>query len=159
MFFDYRKKSNNKSEKMRKELITIILATIIGSLNVFCQVPNRGNLIFLADNFKSNKGIAMVKLFRKGDDVTSKPFLQAKSLIENGKAQIIVKDLPYGEYAAILWHDENGNGILDHRWGMPAEPMGFSNNWRLSILSGMPTFDKLRFEFTKQNPNFEILVK
>ena len=43
---------------MRKEIITIILATIIGSLNVFYQVPNHGNLIILADNFKSNKGIA-----------------------------------------------------------------------------------------------------
>jgi uncharacterized protein (DUF2141 family) len=144
---------------MRKEIITTILVTMIGSLNVFCQLPNRGNLIFLADNFKSNKGKAMVKLFLKSDDVTKKPFLQAKAFIENGKAEIIITDLPFGEYAAILWHDENGNGILDHRWGMPAEPMGFSNNWKLSFLSGMPTFDKLRFEFTKQNPNCEIHVK
>jgi len=57
---------------------------------------------------------------------------------------------PYGEYSAILWHDVNGNGTLDHRWEIPAEPMGFSNNWELSILSGMPSFEKLRFEFTKQ---------
>ena len=144
---------------MRKEIITIVFATIIGSLNVFCQEPNSGNLIILADNFKTNQGIAMVKLFRESDDVISKPFLQAKALIENGKAQLIISDLPFGEYAAILWHDENENGILDHSWGMPAELMGFSNHWKLSILSGMPTFDKLRFVFNKQNPNCEIHVK
>jgi uncharacterized protein (DUF2141 family) len=144
---------------MRKKIITISLTIIIVSLSIFCQVTNCGNLIFQADNFKSNKGKAMVNLFRKGDDVFKKPFLQAKALIENGKSQVIIKDLPYGEYAAILWHDENSNGILDHSWGLPAEPMGFSNNWKLSIFSGMPTFDKLRFEFTKQKPICEIHVK
>ena len=144
---------------MRKEILTIALAIIIGSLNTFGQSFNSRNLIFQADNFKSNKGKAMVNLFRRGDNVTQKPFLQAKALIENGKAQLIIKDLPYGEYAAILWHDENGNGILDHSWGFPAEPMGFSNNWKLSILSGMPTFEKLRFEFSKQKPFCEIHVE
>ena len=31
---------------------------------------------------------------------------------------------PYGDYAAILVHDKNKNGIIDHKWGIPAEPLG-----------------------------------
>ena len=58
------------------------------------------------------------------------------------------KNLPYNVYAAIVVHDKNSNGIIDHRFGMPNEPLGFSNNWKLSLFSGMPTFQKLKFSFT-----------
>jgi uncharacterized protein (DUF2141 family) len=63
---------------------------------------------------------------------------------------MIFENLPNGSYAAIVYHDENDNGTLDHKFAFPSEPMGFTNNWNLSLFSGMPTFKKLRFEHSGQ---------
>jgi uncharacterized protein (DUF2141 family) len=44
-------------------------------------------------------------------------------------ASFVFADLPRGDYAVILFHDENGNGKLDMNfWGVPTEPYGFSND-------------------------------
>jgi uncharacterized protein (DUF2141 family) len=46
--------------------------------------------------------------------------------------------LPSGSYAVALFHDENGNGKVDTRFGIPTEGVGFSNNPRL--IFGPPSF-------------------
>ena len=112
-----------------------------------------------AINIKNDEGKAIVNLFKKGDEITKEPYLQSSSKIANGKAVIVFVNLPYGEYADMLWQDKNSNGDLDHRWGMPAEPMGFSNNWKLSLFSGMPSFEKLKFQFTAQKAQCNISIK
>lgn len=44
-------------------------------------------------------------------------------------ASVVFSDLPPGQYAVIVLHDENGNGRLDKNfWGVPTEPYGFSND-------------------------------
>jgi uncharacterized protein (DUF2141 family) len=112
-----------------------------------------------ATNFKSDQGIAVVHLFRKQDGIPKNPFQQATQVIANGNASIVFHDLLYGDYAVILFHDENANGKLDHRFGFPNEPMGFSNDWKLSLFSGMPSFHKLKFEFTKSKANCKIEIR
>ena len=52
-------------------------------------------------------------------------------------------DLPSGAYALALIHDENGNGRLDTRFGIPTEGFGFSRN--PAILFGPPRFAAARF--------------
>ena len=47
-----------------------------------------------------------------------------------------------GTYAIALFHDANGNGRLDTRFGIPVEGFGFSNNPRLRF--GPPGFDAAR---------------
>ena len=48
--------------------------------------------------------------------------------------------LPSGAYAVALFHDENRNGKLDTRFGIPTEGVGFSRNPRL--LFGPPHFSE-----------------
>lgn len=55
-------------------------------------------------------------------------------------------DLPSGAYALALIHDENGNGRLDTRLGIPIEGFGFSRN--PVILFGPPRFAAARFAVT-----------
>lgn len=39
------------------------------------------------------------------------------------------KNVPNGDYAVALYHDENSNGEMDKNiFGIPKEPYGFSNN-------------------------------
>lgn len=55
-----------------------------------------------------------------------------------------IGDVAAGEYALVIYHDENGNGRLDKNFiGIPKEPMGFSNRYRPK---GPPVYDRARFE-------------
>jgi outer membrane protein len=54
-----------------------------------------------------------------------------------------ITDVPAGEYALVVYHDENGNERLDKNFiGIPKEPMGFSNDY---VPKGPPTYDRARF--------------
>ena len=108
--------------------------------------------------FRNEKGLATVERFRRGDAIPKKPFLRLSAKIEAGKAVVVFEDIPYGEYADILFHDENSNGVLDQKWGFPNEPMGFSNNWTLNLTSRMPSFSKLKFSFTKEKPDLFLQI-
>jgi uncharacterized protein (DUF2141 family) len=118
-----------------------------------------GTLTVNAENFNNDTGKAVVSLFRKEDDIPKKHFLQTSATIKNGKATLTFENLPYGDYALILFHDENDNSTLDHKLGFPNEPMCFSNNWKLSLFSGMPNFEKLRFEFGINTPGIMVKLK
>jgi uncharacterized protein (DUF2141 family) len=55
------------------------------------------------------------------------------------KSAVVFSNLEPGRYAAVAFHDENGNGKLDKNvLGVPAEPYGFSNN--VQGFLGPPTF-------------------
>ena len=139
-------------------LIAIVVYVLISSFSIL-QVNNKVPLTFELGNFENDNGKAIIHLFKKGDPVPKSPSWVGSAKIINGKATIIFKEILYSEYAAIVFHDENSNNILDHSWGMPAEPMGFSNEWELSLFSGMPSFTKLKFEFSVQKNSFEIKIK
>ncbi len=81
--------------------------------------------------------------FRKEDKARQVLALPAAA----GSVSGVFRDLPPGRYAAIAYHDENGNGKLDLRFGMfPKEGYGLSNNPKLS---GPPKFKDAAFEVTQ----------
>ena len=128
-------------------------------------IPNR-NINLGQDEFTDTMGMyslpfvwATVIMFRKTDKVPKAPFLIEKSRITNKAATIKLDDLAYGAYAAIIFHDTNMNGIIDHHWGIPAELLGYTNHWRLTMLSGMPTFDKLKFSFAAVSDTMAIQMQ
>ena len=56
-----------------------------------------------------------------------------------GITHLSIEDLPEGEYALAIFHDENGNNKLDTNWlGIPKEAVGFSRA-RMKTF-GPPTF-------------------
>ena len=100
---------------------------------------------------KHERGQVVANLFRQGDDVMNHKnrFRQALAPADGGDTTLSFRGLPHGRYAIVVFHDENGNGELDHNmFRFPAEPLGFSNNFRLGPLSGFPTFEKLGFSFS-----------
>jgi uncharacterized protein (DUF2141 family) len=61
------------------------------------------------------------------------------------KSAVVLTNLDPGQYAIILFHDENGNGKLDkNALGVPIEPYGFSNNVRGFL--GPPAFEEAIME-------------
>jgi uncharacterized protein (DUF2141 family) len=144
---------------MVKSIFKVIAGSFCFLLFANSLAQQSGTLTVSAEKFNNDNGKAVVNLFRKEDDVPKKYFLQTSALIKNGKASLTFENLPYGEYGLILFHDENANGTLDHKLGFPNEPMAFSNNWKLSLFSGMPSFDKLRFDFTVKTSEITIKLK
>lgn len=53
------------------------------------------------------------------------------------------ENLPSGQYAVAILHDENGNDRLDRFAGIPREGIGFSRNPRFSF--GPPAFSAASF--------------
>lgn len=149
----------NKTENVMMKKYKVITLLFVMFISTVAIAQTSGTLTISIRNLKGEKGQAVVQLYRKDDDIPEKYFKKLSGSIMEGKAQIIFQNLPYGKYAAILFHDINENGILDHKWGFPNEPMGFSNKWKLTLFSGMPSFEKLEFEFNEQSRAYEIGVK
>ncbi|MEI7662831.1 MAG: DUF2141 domain-containing protein [Bacteroidota bacterium] len=134
---------------MRKTLISLSFILPLLTVNLYSQTAKPGETLTIhVSGFEKHAGQVLVCLYRKGDKVPMKPFMQVKGEIINKASDIIIPGIPYGEYAAIVVHDLNSNGRIDHKWGIPAEPMGYTNNWKLGLFSGMPTFEKLKFIFS-----------
>ncbi|MEI6767012.1 MAG: DUF2141 domain-containing protein [Bacteroidota bacterium] len=142
---------------MKNVRLSLLLLINLLAVSAFSQTAQTETTFTVhASGFESNTGQAMLRLFRAGDEVPTKPFLILKVAIVNKDAVFTVKNLAYGDYAAIIVHDRNANGEIDHSFGMPSEPLGFSNNWELGLFSGMPTFEKLKFTFSKTNKSLSV---
>src|SRR5207244_9170112 len=60
-----------------------------------------------------------------------------------------------GRYAAIVFHDLNGNGRLDKNfWGVPTEPYGFSGNVRPALAP--PSFNEVALDVGQVNKTITI---
>ena len=132
---------------MRKNLALIIMAALFSNIT-YAQTNYRGTLTFLAKGFNNDNGKAVIFLYREGDKLPKHPYATSRSGISNEQAVIVMPDIPFGDYAAILLHDENNNGEIDHLFGLPSEQLGYTNGWKLDFFSGMPSFSKLKFKFT-----------
>jgi uncharacterized protein (DUF2141 family) len=117
-----------------------------------------GLLTIDADGFKNAAGAAIARIYAPGDDVTGEPRWTVKADIVDGRAHM-TQALPPGHYAVVVHHDRNGNGRVDHNmFGFPAEPLGFSGRFALSLTSGLPSFPKLRFELPASGVTLHISV-
>ena len=64
--------------------------------------------------------------------------------VKEGKVEIVLSDMPMGEYAVMLFQDSNGNEELDSNLlGMPKEPWGASLQGR--SITGRPGWDDVKF--------------
>jgi uncharacterized protein (DUF2141 family) len=120
-----------------------------------------GSLAVSVSGFKNAQGHAIINLFREGQDVLKlrQAYRRASSAIEGGHATFSFGELPFGNYAISVFHDVNDNGELDHKMGLPAEPLAFSNGFHLSLFSGLPSFQKLKFPFSGNTGVIEIRFK
>lgn len=121
--------------------------------------PNAGDLTIHATGFTHAGGHAIAKLFAPGDNVLGPGRWQASMPVEAGTAVFRFKDLPAGRYALVVFHDENDNGVIDHGVLGPSEPLGFSGGFRLSLVSGRPDFERLKFDFKPPTQRLELQVQ
>lgn len=101
-------------------------------------------------NIPSTKGNLFIGLYQPKDEfpIFGKQYF-GKIVPVTGKTMTYTfKDLPPGEYAFAIYHDENKNSKLDKNLlGVPTEYYGFSNNARRTFSA--PSFEEASFDLKK----------
>jgi uncharacterized protein (DUF2141 family) len=100
-----------------------------------------GDLTIEVSGITPGHGKIYVAVYDRPETFPTAGRQRAGRILEATGQSLVVhfKDLPPGEYAAVAFEDENGNGKLDKNFlGIPKEPYGFSNGARGS--AGPPKF-------------------
>jgi uncharacterized protein (DUF2141 family) len=138
---------------MKAMLLMWLLGVLPGYFPAPTAPPDNGTLTVQVYNLRSQQGTVRLSLFRSAEGFPgdpSKVFRQAAGSIENGVCTLVLGDLPPGEYAISLLHDENNNLKMDTRLiGIPKEGYGASNDARVTF--GPPRYEDARFVL-KGNP-------
>jgi uncharacterized protein (DUF2141 family) len=129
-----------------KAAIAVFLSVACAILPTAAAHADTGQLVVVATGFKGESGHAVAKLFLHGENVLKRGSQEIKSDIRGDRATMAFTNLPAGDYAVVVFHDANDNGVIDHNlFGIPKEALGFSNTFKMSMASGLPAFEKLRF--------------
>ncbi|WP_299127153.1 DUF2141 domain-containing protein [uncultured Winogradskyella sp.] len=93
----------------------------------------------------TNKGKMFIAVYNAEKNFLSQSFEGAKSEIANKGCTVTFKDLPKGNYAVSIFHDENDNGKMDTNFlGIPKEDYGCSND--ATGFMGPPKWNDAKFQ-------------
>lgn len=105
---------------------SLILAAMLTS---FAVNATAGDLAVEVRGITQAKGDILIALYDKSDTWLKKSLRQVKVAAQKGSVTTLFKDLPEGDYAISLFHDENVNGRMDSNpMGIPLESYGFSKD-------------------------------
>lgn len=144
-----------------KTLLTAVVGSVLfASQAAFADDSGQHDLLVHVLGLKSNQGQVVANLFKDGDDVFGKSRLKTSQSISNKEVTLSFANLQAGRYALTVFHDINSNNTLDHNvFRFPAEPLGFSNGFELSLFSGLPSFEKLAFNVGPDTQTINIQLK
>ncbi len=129
--------------------LRLLLAFVIGcaaSAAVLAQTPGH-TLIINVGNVRVAKGRIHVDICTQDKFLKDDCQWSGEAPARLGTTQVIVRDLPPGQYAAQAFHDENSNTKVDRAlFGIPKEGVGFSNDARISF--GPPSWKSAVFGYS-----------
>jgi uncharacterized protein (DUF2141 family) len=106
---------------------------------------------------RNDRGQVICTLFTPADGFPEKSHkgMTIAVPIQGGGAICRFKDVQYGSYAIVAFHDENHDGEFNQNWlGMPKEGFGFSNN---PGTLRKPVFDDAKF--TVDRPLIDVTIR
>jgi len=101
----------------------------------------QNNLSIIIEGVKTSNGCINVAVYNQSEGFLKfdKVYKCDSTRAHKGVTHMNITDLPAGEYALAIFHDENGNNELDTNWlGIPKESIGFSKG-RMKTF-GPPSF-------------------
>lgn len=141
-------------------LITLIISFSSISLYAGEQQFQTGNIIVAVEALRNDSGTVRVSLYNSKEGFpikAEKAFQTVVAAIEEGRARVAFHDVPYGEYAAAVLHDENGNGRMDFSWMMfPKEGFGASNITEKRFLP--PPFSDAKFLLNSEERILKVVI-
>ena len=140
-----------------KKVIIVLFAWIFFSSLISNE--KYGNLEIVIENIKNSKGKIKTSLFNSKDGFPNKPennYQEKDIQAEKGKVSLTYEQLPYGEYAVSLWHDEDNDNEFDMFLFVPKEGWGASNNPKARM--GPPKYEEARFSINQSSIMIKIRV-
>ncbi len=128
-----------------KYLITLLIASF-GILNISEPVKDEFTLTVTVEGVQNKGGTILVGLFDDSGEFPDGEMIDGAEyeLRSGGSVEIVIENIPAGDYAVSVLHDANDNGDIDmNDQGMPLEGFGFSNNAMGEM--GPPDFDAAAF--------------
>ncbi|WP_310381982.1 DUF2141 domain-containing protein [Flavobacterium sp.] len=107
-----------------KNLIVAMAVLVTGLVTA-----QKSSLEIEMKGFKNNDGVVIVGLYNSEGKFLKTTCKGKKSHLKNKKANVIFEGLEKGEYAVMIYQDENLNGKLDSNFmGIPTEDYMASND-------------------------------
>lgn len=127
------------------KLLNIKLVFIYGLLFIALKAYNQPNasITVTVKDIKDAKGSLLVGIYTNKDEFLKTPSIRKIVKVTGSEVTVVFDNLPQGEYAVSIIHDENDNKEFDrNKLGIPKEGYCFGNN-ALGKL-GPPTYDQVK---------------
>lgn len=135
-----------------------LLASIICIASIAPATVSAAELTVTINGIASDKGKVLVALYDTAEIWMKRAIKYAGAEAKTNSLTVVMKDLPEGDYAISIHHDENGNGKFDTNViGIPLEPYGFSNDAAGNF--GPPTFEQAKFKLDGDKKSIVINFK
>ena len=108
--------------------------TLISAFILLCALQSsaQGEIIANINNLKNDNGVCRACLFNKNESLKTEAGGAVVCLsagVKNKTSKVIFRNVPVGNYAVIVFHDENSNSKIDKNFlGIPKEGYGASKN-------------------------------
>jgi uncharacterized protein (DUF2141 family) len=110
-------------------------------------------LVIRAEGVASPQGVVYVGICDRNFEAETCPY-RDRAAARQGTVEFRVRNVKPGRYSIAIFHDLNGNGVLDRTFiGLPSEPYGFSNDVGRR---GIPSFSGA--QITVAEPSTAIVV-
>lgn len=129
-------------------LISLLLLPLFGM--------SQNTISVHVNNVRSTKGKVNVAVYNSNATFLSFDgvFSTGSANANRGTVTLKIPNLPSGEYALAVFHDENDNGKLDTNWlGIPKEKVAFSNAEMKTF--GPPKYKECAFHISS---DYEIFI-
>lgn len=135
---------------MRAVKIGLRLALLAFTGVTHAAPPSGHDLTLVVEGVRNTRGVIGVLVFNSPagwPEHVSSAFTSTAVPAQAPVTTVTIHNLPVGEYAIVVLHDENSNMKLDRdRLGRPKEQWAVSNNPHVFLSA--PSFDSARFSFT-----------
>ncbi len=133
---------------MKKLVIALVFAMAFTGV---VWAADKGDIVVKMTGFRTGQGRVSVVLYDNAGPFPKKSDQAVKIVrtqVKGDTATAVFKDIPYGEYAFAILHDENLNSKMDYdSIGRPQEGYAFSNN--ATGMVGAPSYGKAKFKLDK----------
>ena len=138
------------------------MMSLLTSMLVLSSTPVSAELSSLKitiTDAATTTGRIEVTLFDSSENFLKSAFLQQRGKVsEEGTLIVEFAGIEEGEYAVVVIHDENNNGIFDSGFlGFGAEGLGYSNNVRPFL--GRPDFDDVKLSIGAGQTEIDISLQ
>ena len=129
-------------------VLAITLFILAGIGEIGAQSPDLGDITVVITNLRNTDGEILISLYDKAEGFPRDrdAIIRAAAVPPDASGQIttIFEDLPHGEYAIAVLHDEdNSQGMTFGAFHLPKEGYCFSNNVKVRFKP--PKFRKTKF--------------